>query len=238
MALEKEDFALAAETLRKAPKETAADPRFHYLMARALAPQDRAGTAQALAEALRINPRHAESLLLQVDQLIDGERYGEAEQVLKRILEVDPREPRALAFRAVLAHLGGDAKGEEAARKEALARWSSNPKVDHLIGRKLSEKYRFAEGAARQRLALGMDSHFQPAKIQLCQDLLRLGEEDEGWRLAAEIFSKDAYNVVAYNSTTLRDRISSFRTLEADGFVVRMDGREADLYGQRVLALL
>ena len=44
--------------------------------------------------------------------------------------------------------------------------------------------------------------------------------------------------MVAYNLITLRDRLAGFRTLEGDGFVLRMDGREADLYGQRVLALL
>jgi tetratricopeptide (TPR) repeat protein len=238
MALDKQDYALAAQTLRKAPKETALDPRFHCLLARALAASDRVGTAKALAEALRINPRHAESLLLEADQLIDGERYAEAEKALRRVLEVNPREPRAFAYLAVLAHLGADETGEESARRGALARWGSNPEVDHLIGRKLSEKYRFAEGAARQRMALAMDPDYQPAKIQLCQDLLRLGEEDEGWKLAAEIFRKDAYNVVAYNLTTLRDRLSGFRTIQDDGFILRMDVREAELYGQRVLALL
>src|SRR4029077_9604108 len=47
MALDKEDYALAAETLRKAPKAAALDPRFHYLLARALSAEDRAGTAKA-----------------------------------------------------------------------------------------------------------------------------------------------------------------------------------------------
>jgi len=238
MALDKEDYALAAETLRRAPKKAALDPRFHYLQARALSAQDRAGTAGAISEALKINPRHVDSLLLQTDQLIDGERYAEADQVLKRIFDVNPREPRAFAYQAVLAHLRGDGKGEESARQRALERWASNPEVDHLIGRKLSEKYRFAEGSARQRQALAMDPDYQPAKTQLCQDLLRLGLEQEGWKLAAEIFSKDAYNVVAYNLITLRDRLSGFQTLQDDGFIVRMDVREAELYGQRVLALL
>ena len=44
--------------------------------------------------------------------------------------------------------------------------------------------------------------------------------------------------MVAYNLITLRDRLAGFRTLKDDGFVVRMDAREADLYGPRVLALL
>ena len=130
---------------RRPPAE---DPRFHYLLARALSAEDRAGSAKALAEALKINPRHVDSLLLQADQLIDAERYAEAEQVLKQVLDVNPHEPRAWAYRAVLAHLRGDRDGEAAARRSALAPWATNPEVDHLIGRKLSQKYRFAEGAA------------------------------------------------------------------------------------------
>ncbi len=238
MALAKEDYALAAETLRKAPKAAALDPRFHFLLASALENDDRAGTAKALAEALKINPRHVDSLLLEADQLIDGERYTEAEEVLERIRQVNPHEPRAFAYKAVLAHLRGDSEGEAAARQKALARWAANPEVDHQIGRKLSQKYRFAEGAARQKQALAIDGDYLPAKIQLCQDLLRLGEEAEGWRLADEIFGKDGYNVLAYNLTTLRDRLAGFRTLTDDGLIVRMEGREADLYGQNVLSLL
>jgi tetratricopeptide (TPR) repeat protein len=238
LALDKEDYALAAETLRKAPKDAALDPRFHYLLAKALSAEDRAGAVKELAEALKINPRHVDSLLLQADHLIDSEKYAEAAQVLKQVFDVNPKEPRAWALQAVLAHLRGDADGEAAARQSALARWASNPEVDHLIGRKLSEKYRFTEGAASQRRALALDAEYQPAKIQLCQDLLRLGDETDGWKLAAEIFGKDGYNVVAYNLVTLRDRLAGFRTIEGDGFVVRMESREADLYGQRVLSLL
>ena len=121
LALEKEDYALAAETLRKAPKAAAADPRFHYLLARALAAEDRAGSAKEVAEALKINPHDADSLLLKADQLIDGERYKEADQILQQVLDVNPRESRAWAYRAVLAHLRGDQEGEASARESALA---------------------------------------------------------------------------------------------------------------------
>jgi predicted Zn-dependent protease len=238
LALDKQDFALAAETLQKAPEDAAKDPRLHYLLARAYSNDDRARSAKALDEALKINPRHVDSLLLRADHLVDSERYAEAEGVLKQVFDVNPQEPRGWAYRAVLAHLRNDPKGEDAARQSALARWASNPEVDHLIGRKLSQKYRFAEGSASQRRALALDPDHMPAKVQLCQDLLRLGEESEGWKLADEVFARDAYNVVAYNLITLRDRVAGFRTLKGDGFLVRMEPREADLYGRRVLALL
>ncbi len=238
LALDKEDLALAAETLRKAPKAAAEDPRFHSLMARAYSAEDRAGSMKEVAEALKLNPNHVDSLLLQANYLIDSEKYEEAAQVLKKVWAVNPHEPRAFAYLAVLAHLRNDNDGEAAARQSALERWKTNPEVDHLIGRELSQKYRFAEGSAYQRRALELDPNYQPAQIQLCQDLLRLGQEEEGWKLAAQIFASDAYNIVAFNLTTLRDRIAGFKTLEGDGFLVRMDPREAQLYGPRVLDLL
>jgi tetratricopeptide (TPR) repeat protein len=238
LALEKQDNALAAETLQKAPKAATEDPRFHYLLARAFSADNRTGSDKALADALKINPHHADSLLLQADHLIDSERYAEAEPLLKRVLDVNPHEPRAFAYQAVLAHLRSDQAGEAAARRSALAPWAKNPEVDCLIGRELAQKYRFAEGAAAQKRALELDPEYLPAKIELCQALLRLGDEAEGWKLAAEIFAKDGYNVVAFNLVTLHDRLNGFRTLKDDGFVVRMDAREADLYGERVLALL
>ncbi len=238
LALDKQDYGLAAETLHKAPKEATADPRFHYLMALAFGDSDRAQAAKALDEALKINPRHIDSLLLKIDGLVDSERYADAAKVIDQVLAVNPSEPRAWAYRAVLAHLRGDRDGEAAARRSALGSWARNPEVDSLIGRKLSQKYRFAEGAAFQRKALELDADYLPAKIQISQTLLRLGEEAEGWRLVDEIFSRDGYNVVAFNLMNLRDRLATFRMLKEEGLVVKMEPREADLYGHRVLALL
>lgn len=238
LALDKQDYALAADTLKTAPPDAAEDPAFHLLRARALAEGDRAASAAALEDALKINPRSVEALLLKVDGLVDGERYAEAAATLDEVDAVNPREPRAGAFRAVLAHLKNDREGEEAARATALEPWPGNPDVDALIGRKLAQKYRFAESEAYLRRALGLDAGSLPIKVQLAETLLRLGQEDEGWKLVDEVFAADGYNVVAYNLTTLRDRLAQFRTLEADGIVVRMDPREADLYGADVLALL
>ncbi len=48
----------------------------------------------------------------------------------------------------------------------------------------------------------------------------------------------DKYNVVAANLRTLRDKLAQFTTLQTDDFIVRMDQREARIYGDRVLKLL
>jgi tetratricopeptide (TPR) repeat protein len=238
LALSKHDRALAAETLQKAPKAAADDPHYHFLLARAFADDDRAEAAKAVAAALAINPHHADSLLFRADHQITAEEFPAAESAIKTVLDLDPGEPRAWALRAVLAHLNADEAGEKQACEKALARWPADPAVEHLIGRKLSQDYRFKEGAAYQRKALEKDKAYLPAKAQLCQDLLRLGEDAEGWKLAAEVFAADGYDVVAHNLVTLKDRLAGFRTVAADGIILRMDATEADVYGQRALAVL
>jgi tetratricopeptide (TPR) repeat protein len=238
LSLAKYDNALAADVLAKAPDAAKADPDYHYLRARAFVQDDAEAATEAITAALSLNPHHVKTLLLQVDNQVDAEQYDTATELLEDVLETNPREPLAWAYKAVLAHLVGDADAEQEARRIALADWPDNPEVDHTIGRKLSDKYRFAEGAAYQRQALKMDAAYLPAKMQLAQDLLRLGEEDEGWQLATSVFDADGYNVVAHNLVTLHDTVKQYKILANESFRVRMEAREAAIYGDRVLALL
>jgi tetratricopeptide (TPR) repeat protein len=238
LALEKHDHGLAAEQLKAAAELQPYDPYVFYLQAKAHQDQADDQAAAALQKALELNPRHVPSLLLQADQAIDAEDYRQANQLLTRVLEINPWEPAAWAYHAVIAHLQGHYHGEQALRDIALARWPENYAVDYLIGQKLSQKYRFREGVAYQRRALERRANFLPAKFQLAHDLLRLGDEQEGWRLANEVQQQDNYHVVAFNLMTLKGQLERFGTLESEHFVVRMDAREAEIYGQQVVALL
>jgi tetratricopeptide (TPR) repeat protein len=238
LALDKNDYELAAKVFADGLKKFPNDPDFQFGLAQAYAPSERRLMIASLEAALNANENHVPSHLLLVDHLVDGEEYEEAEKSLKKALEVNPHHPEAWAYRAVIAHLKNDSAAEAKARDTGLTPWKTNPEVDHLIGRKLSQKYRFAEGAAYQRRALRFDLKFLPAKIQLSQDLLRLGQEEEGWRLAEEVHSSDAYDVTAFNLTSLQENMAKFATLTNADFVVRMATNEAVIYGDRVLDLL
>lgn len=238
LALEKTDFALAAEQYDRAAKLARDSADAQLGLAQAYTHSEPKLAQQALAAALVINPRHVESLLFAVDEHIDAERYDEAREVLDRIQAINPEHPLHWAYRAVLAHLDNQPAAEAEARQAALRRWPGNPEVDHLIGAKLSQKYRFLEGAAYQRRALALDAAYLPAKMQLSQDLLRLGEEADGWLLARQVNDADGYNVLAHNLVTLHDDLDRFRTLERGGFILRMESRHAAVYGERVLGLL
>lgn len=201
--------------------------------------EEYAGANELLDRAIAVNPWHPEvwayrAVLAHLASGFTNLTAGNAESDEKRIENKNSADSASSAVN-IESQLSEAIKSH---REKALKFWPTNPKVDYLIGRKLSQKYRFAEGAAFQRQALKYDPNYLPSKIQLAQDLLRLGDEQEGWKLAGEVHKDDAYNIEAYNLSNLHDHLSKFATLRAEGFVVRMDKREADVYGDMVIDLL
>jgi len=238
LALDKHDFALAARKFQEGLKQLPEDADLHYGLARAYAPSDQGSMLKEITRVLEVNSNHIASLLLLVDHHIDAEDYPEAKALLQRINQINPWHPESWAYGAVLAYLQNDLEAEKTARQTALKFWLENPRVDHLIGLKLSQNYRFTEGAAHQRQALEYNSDYLPAKAQLAQDLLRLGEEAEGWKLAQEVQKQDGYDVQAFNLVALHDKMDKFITLTNDDFLLRMGNGEAPVYGAQVLRLL
>jgi len=238
LALDKHDFALAAKVFQEGLKQLPEDADLHFGLARAYAPSDQKLMLASLATALEKNSHHVGSLLLFAGHSIDAEDYAAAGKFLDQVESINPSQPEAWAYRAVICHLRNQLDAEVKAREKALKFWPTNPRVDYLIGLKLSQKYRFSVGATHQNQALAFDPAYLPAKIQLAQDLLRLGEEAEGWRRAEEVQKQDAYDVSANNLMALHDVIVSFQTLTNQHFTLRMQPREAGLYGRRALALL
>ncbi|RMG35597.1 MAG: hypothetical protein D6725_12275 [Planctomycetota bacterium] len=238
LALRKSDDSLASEIVTAARREFPDDTELLHLRARIAARSDRKHFAATAADVLRHNPNHVPTLRLLAQDAIDREQYGTAREHLERALQTNPLDPDCWALLAVLAELQNDPRGAAICRDRALSRWTRNPRVDHLIGRKLSQKYRFAEGAAAQQRALELDPHFVPARIQLAEDLLRLGDEERGWQLAEDAFAQDRYDLTAFNLLELHDRLQRFATIGDEHFLVRMDRGEADVYGSEVLELL
>jgi tetratricopeptide (TPR) repeat protein len=238
LALDKHDDALAAQWFRQGMAKLGPDADLQLGLARSFQHSDTKAMVRALDGALKMNPRLVPALLLRAEHAVDGEDFAGAHRALEAARAVDPNHPLAWAFEAVLAHLRNDPAGETRARERALLRWAANPEVDVLIGRKLSEKYRFAEGAAYQRRALKFDPSWVPAKMALASDLLRLGRESEGWALVDEVRARDGYDVVAFNLAGLRGHLDKMSTLKSPDFLVRMDPRDAAVWGDAAVELL
>jgi len=83
-----------------------------------------------------------------------------------------------------------------------------------------------------------MDENYIPAASQLSQDILRLGNTDEGWKLVDAARTKDPYDVTIFNLKQLQSQLEKFTILEVPGFVIRMDPREEKIYGKDVVNIL
>lgn len=239
LAIEKNDFARAAEEFRTGLKEHGETADLRYGLAKAYDPSDREKSEENIKRALEVNPHHEGALLLRAEHAIGAERFVEAEALIQQVLDVDAASPQAWAYRAAVAYVTTSDEGAmKRHRDEGLKQWAANPEVDHIIGRCVSRAYRFAEGAAHQRQALAFDPGHLRAKVQLSHDLLRLGQEEEAWKLAAEVRAADGYQVQAHNIGLLEKEMERFVTKTFPDFVIRMPEREWPVYGERALALL
>ncbi len=239
LALEKDDFARAATAFESALKLDPERTDTLFGLARAYFPTSRQLGGRYLEKLLELSPRHFGALLLEAEYAIIFENYEEAVRRLQIVLAMNPRHPLAWAYSAILAELVEPNSGQfETARDKALSVWRDNPEIDHVIGRVLSKKYRYAEGAEAQKRALGFDPDYLPAKLQLALDYLRLGEVDKAWPLAKEVGAADEYNVLAYNLEVLQKEIDSFASVKTDDFIIRLPPGEATIYADRVVALL
>jgi len=238
LALDKHDFQLASLDFGNGLKAFPGDADMLAGLAEAFRDSDREKFADYAQQAITANPRHVPTLLLLAENLIDAEQHDQARELLNKILTINPKEPGAFALLAVLSYLHNQPEQAAAYRTQALSTWGKNPQVDFLIGQKLSQNYRFTLGADEQRKALASDPTYTRARVQLAQDLLRLGQEEEGWSQAAQAHKEDGYDVEAFNLVSLDDEISKYKTISNGHFNLRMEPQEAQIYGPRVMALL
>jgi tetratricopeptide (TPR) repeat protein len=239
LALAKDDAARAADVFRAGLKAHGETADLRAGLALAYANSDGEKQQENMIRALELNPLHAEALLTQAESLIRAEKFLEAEAAIQKVIAICETHPKAWALRAAVAQLSAaDAGKVKSARTNGLKQWDQNPLVDHTLGRVLSRAYRFAEGAAYQRQALALDMDYLPARVQLCHDLLRLGDEAEAWELAASIREKDGYNVQAHNIGLLEQEMNGYTTQSFDDFILKMPKRDWPIYGERALALL
>jgi len=238
LALEKRDFALAATVLQEARKIIGDDPAILHGLARAWFPSEREKSLAFAETILATNTNHVATLLLLVEDAYDKDNWKAAEALLKRAHKVNDKHPPTHTWSSVLALARFDQATAETARERALELAPGDARIDHLIGRKISQKRRFTEGLKHQKLALERQPDYLAARAEMAQDLLRLGREDEAWKIVEDVHERDPYNVVAYNLMILHDNLKNFETLETEHFTIRMTPHEAAIYGEQVKGLL
>jgi len=191
---------------------------------------DGAGGADSLlARALKVNPNYAPAHVFAAEMHLDLEEYADAQREIDRALQIDPALPEALAVRAAIRYLVGDAAGFEAAKRQALA---VNPRDAELYNT-LSElsarvrQYREAADFARQAEAL--DAKSWRGYGLLGMNELRLGQIAAGQKDLETSFKGDPYNVWNKNTLDLLDTFKNYDEIKTDHFVFMIEKDESAL---------
>ena len=240
LALEKYDFQLAAENYDKGLQLDPNNTDLRFALAKTFFSSDRKYAMELLEKNLEFNPKHVDSLLLVAEHhlLAEFEDKSQAVEMMERAEKVCPTDSRPNSMRAVMALL--EAKEDEAETFRQLAKKDrpNDPRIDFHIGEWMASLMRFQEAVPYLRSALETDSEFLPAKISLGRNLLRTGDEDEAWVILEGVSDRDQYNVAVYNLLALHDEIDDYKIINGKNFIVRMESSEAELFGDRVVALL
>ncbi|MEO2034013.1 MAG: hypothetical protein ABGZ35_18215 [Planctomycetaceae bacterium] len=238
LAIEKGDVRFAAELLAPALDEFSDNAEIlwtHYLATRSSDPQLAEKSKQA---ALLINPNLTVAILAAASEQIDREQFAEAAMRIAGLRARNPHHAKACGLLVAIHHLRGEVDEAARVREAGLEHNPKNPVLDHHTGVTLSRRYRFHEGATLQRQALKLDPDYLPARVQLAQDLLRLGESDEGWQLADDAHQRDGYDTQLFNLLQLRDSFDRFEVLRNERFELHMARAESLVFGEQAMRLL
>lgn len=238
LAFSKDDTATAATILQRANRQFAKDPDILLGLSKAFADSEASFSDEALKSVLEVNPRHLPTLKHLLHKSLLSDDILKSEELIKKIVAINKNEPEILAYQACFSLLKNDEKSAKELRDKALAKFENNPQVDHRIGHYLAYKGRFKDSNKYLENSLKIDVTFQPALVDLALNLLRLGDTDKGFKLAAEIAEKDPYNLTAFNLLQLYEVFRKMVVVENKHFKVRLNEHDAELYGDHVLEYL
>lgn len=164
---------------------------------------------KTIAEALKVNPRHVESLLVLGSVDFEEERYADAKKHIDTALETNPNNERALSMLA-LYHLE---MNEKAKFDEVEARMKKLkpvcPDFYCNIGEMMENKRGFNTAAPYYKKAIELNPEYWRGYYGLGMNTSRQGAEgeDPGKDLLLTAFKKNKFNLWARNMIVSLDRI-------------------------------
>ncbi|MFV1958195.1 MAG: tetratricopeptide repeat protein, partial [Planctomycetota bacterium] len=189
--------------------------------------QDRA--IRELDRALRTNPHLVPALTLLASIHVGNGDYESAEKLLKRALDVNPRDKETRAVQAAKAWIRGERTAYEGIEKAVLGddpTWGRfYVVVSELVGER-QRRYDVAADLARR--GVETDPHDGYAYTVLGEALMNLGQTDEARKIFRQgvVESKRYADVRRDNWLTVLDYLDGFRTRTSEHFVVRMHPSE------------
>ena len=206
-----------------------------------LANGNHAGAQQAVEAARKANPNLILAHLLRAMMLAVDEKSAESLAEIQAALAVNPSNPEALAFLAAHHEAVGNAPERDKVIAQVL---KINPKYAELYVTlaQASERLRRTPAAVEwAKKAIELDPDHWHGYFLAGMNLVRAGEEAEGYRLLDKAFELNKFNVWAFNTLTVLDRDlkkKEFAYYETPHFFVKLDKTEEKILWPYLEALL
>ena len=235
--LEKYDKVNAASVFEDGLKANPNHPE--ALVGLAAASEDEPVKSEVLIKkALAVNPRLETAHLLLARMAIEEEKYPDAAEEIRTVLQVNPQSLEALSLRAVLHLAQWDQAGVE---KEIGGLLSLNPswgEVYEELGNFAVTQRLYRQSVDYFRKAVELNPRLWTAYSTLGINLLRLGDEAAARDALETSYKNDAFNVWTVNTLRLIDSYENFREVKKGRFRIKLHKKEADVLEQYAPGLL
>lgn len=187
------------------------------------------GDERSLQRALAINPNYVPALETYGQLLMMNSREDEAQAYFDQVLALNPESLTTLGVLAARAALEERTEDFERYRAQVDSFSPNNPQFLGDIADSFGKNYRFTEAVEFARASIEADPEYWQGYTLLGNNLVRLGEEEEG-KVNLEIgYENDPFNVMTSNILKVFDTLETYATLESEHFKVHMSDRDAQI---------
>lgn len=230
---EKYEWNFAIEELSKALKINPNHADANAGLARVLMERgDYQKARELVALALQTNPNCSDALqLLSSIHLVDDQKR-EARKVLEHGLETNPNDLKILSQLAAGYHQEGDIEKRDEIITKVLGINPKYSKVYLALSQSCEDLRQFPQAVEWAKKAIDNNSKDWEGYFMSGMNLLRLGEETEGYKILDKAFALNGFNIWARNILVLLDRDfkkKEFKQFETEHFVIKLHRSESEI---------
>jgi tetratricopeptide (TPR) repeat protein len=168
------------------------------------------GADSLIARALTINPNYVDARVVRARQLVDIERYPDAQREIDQALAVNPASVEALAVAAAIRFVLNDQKGFDELKTRATALSPRDARFFTVMSDVAGHVRLYSVAADFARQGLAADPKSAKAHGMLGMNLLRLGDIAGGNQQLDTAFAGDPFDVWIKNTLDLLDTFKNY----------------------------
>ena len=196
-------------------------------LAKALKGQFRPGVAEALAQALELNPQNLQAFAFKTSLAIEDKNWQEAQDWIEKGLEGNKLFLPLLELRCAYEYFRGETEEFQKLQQQVLQINPTDGDLFETLGNLANSNRLLEEAAEFYREALNKNPRQESARASLGIALLRSGEEEEGKRILEVAYANDPFNIWTVNTLRLLDSFDRFVRFETPHFRMKLHDKEA-----------